>query len=118
MAAITYDGSPTTGKVVNWGFPFESITNSALRDVYMADVLGFFNLLSAPAISSTSANGNTITLTWSATPGIKYRVEYSTDLSSGTWMALSPDITATTTTASKSDTIGTTARFYRVLFLN
>lgn len=117
-AAITYDGTPTSGKVVNWGFPFESITNSALRDVYMADVLRFFNLLSAPAISSSTISGDTITLTWSATPGIKYRVQYTSDLASGSWNTLSPDVTATTVTASKSDTVGTTPRYYRVTLLN
>lgn len=117
-AAVSYDGSPYTGKIVNWGFPFESITNSALRDVYMSDVLRFFNLLSAPAISSTSISGDTITLTWSATPGIKYRVQYTTDFNATNWAALSPDVTATTTTASKSDTVGATPRYYRVLLLN
>ncbi|MGZ5530066.1 MAG: D-alanyl-D-alanine carboxypeptidase, partial [Limisphaerales bacterium] len=59
-AAITYDGSPSSGKVVNWGFPFESITNSALRDAYMSDVLRFFNLLSSPTILPTAIGGNTI----------------------------------------------------------
>jgi hypothetical protein len=117
-AAITYDGTPSSGKVVNWGFPFESITNSVTRDVYMSDVLRFFNLLSAPVISSTSSDGTSITLTWSATPGIKYRVQYTTDLNSGSWTTLSPDVTATATTASKTDILGTNPRYYRVLLLN
>jgi len=117
-AAVTYDGAPTSGKVVNWGFPFESITNSALRDVYMSDVLRFFNLLNAPTLFSTAIVGNTITLSWSSTPGIKYRVQSTIDLSSGSWTTINPDVAATTTTASKTDTIGSTPKFYRVLLLN
>jgi D-alanyl-D-alanine carboxypeptidase len=118
-AAITYDGTPTSGKLVNWGFPFESITNSTLRDMYMSDVLRFFNLLSPPTLLPTTLNAdNTITLNWTATAGIKYRVQYTTDLSSGIWNNLSPDVTATSSTASKSDTIDVTPQYYRVLLLN
>lgn len=117
-AGITYHGSLGGGKMVYFGFPFETILSSAVRDAYMADVLRFFNLLSAPAISSTTSDGSSITLNWSATPGIKYRVQYSTDLSSGSWATVPPDVTATSTTASKADTVGSVPKFYRILFMN
>jgi D-alanyl-D-alanine carboxypeptidase len=117
-AAVTYDGSLGGGKVVNWGFPFESITSSGLRDAYMSDVLRFFNLLSAPTMLPTTVNGTTITLSWSASAGIKYRVQYSNDLNSGTWTDLPPDILANSTVASKSDTISAAPRFYRVILIN
>jgi hypothetical protein len=118
VAAVVYDGTPNSGKVVNWGFPFETITNSALRDIYMADVLRFFNLLPTPTLFQATVTDTNITLTWSSTPGIKYRVEYTTDLNPNSWTALAPDITATTTTSSKVDSISATQRFYRVLLLN
>ena len=41
-AAIQYDGSAGGGKVVYFGFPFETITSVALRQQYMADILTFF----------------------------------------------------------------------------
>src|SRR5690606_19551042 len=41
-AAIQYDGSEGGGKVVYFGFPFETITSAAVRDAYMEDVLNFF----------------------------------------------------------------------------
>jgi len=40
-AAVTYDGSLGGGKLVYWGFPFETITNSAARDAYMSGCCGF-----------------------------------------------------------------------------
>ncbi len=117
-AAITYDGAPSSGKVVNWGFPFESITTSALRDVYMSDVLRFFDLLSSPIVLPTTINGNTITINWTASAGVKYRVQYNTDLNFQNWTNLTPDVTATSNVASKTDTLGPGPRFYRVLLLN
>jgi hypothetical protein len=41
-AAIQYDGSAGGGKVVFFGFPFETITSVTRRAQYMADILGFF----------------------------------------------------------------------------
>jgi hypothetical protein len=41
-AAIQYDGSVGGGKVVYFGFPFETITDLARRNQYMADILAFF----------------------------------------------------------------------------
>lgn len=41
-AAIQYDGSAGGGRVVYLGFPFETITSSAVRAAYMADALTFF----------------------------------------------------------------------------
>ncbi|MGI8966805.1 MAG: immunoglobulin domain-containing protein, partial [Limisphaerales bacterium] len=43
-AAIQYDGSAGGGKVVYFGFPFETITSASLRTDYMSDILNFFNL--------------------------------------------------------------------------
>lgn len=117
-AAVTYDGARGGGKLVYMGFPFESITNSPLRDAYMSDVLRFFDLLSAPTILPSTITGNTITLNWSASAGVTYRVQYTTDLSSGSWTTLSPDVIATTTIASKTDTLDIVPRFYRVILLN
>ncbi len=41
-AAIQYDGSAGGGKVVYFGFPFETITSATLRQQYLADILTFF----------------------------------------------------------------------------
>jgi hypothetical protein len=41
-AGVQYDGA--TYKVVNLGFPFETVTSEASRNEIMADVLGFFGV--------------------------------------------------------------------------
>src|SRR5207248_2052310 len=77
-AAVQYDGSLGGGKLVNWGFPFETITNSAVRDAYMSDILRFFGVLDPPALLPVQVNptNNTITLTWTASAGLVYRIQF------------------------------------------
>ncbi len=41
-AAVQYDGSAGGGKVVYFGFPFETITSATRRNNYLANVLAFF----------------------------------------------------------------------------
>ncbi len=121
-AAVQYDGSLGGGKVVNFGFPFETITNSAVRDAYMSDVLRFFGVLDPPAFLPAQVNlaSHTLTLTWTASAGLKYRVQYSTNLSASTWQTLGSDVIATNTAAVQTDsTLGSAPqRFYRVLLVD
>jgi D-alanyl-D-alanine carboxypeptidase len=119
-AAVQYDGSLGGGKVMNWGFPFETITSSTLRDAYMSDVLRFFGILPSPALAPLQYNPatKTLTLSWSASAGLSYRIQYKTNLTDVTWQALTPDITATNTVAYKSDSAVDQQRFYRVLLVN
>ncbi len=49
-AAVQYDGSAGAGRVVFFGFPFETITPTARRVSYMADILTF---LSVPPASGS-----------------------------------------------------------------
>jgi len=42
-AAVQYDGSAGGGRLVYFGFPFETITSPTLRSAYMADILRFFS---------------------------------------------------------------------------
>ena len=121
-AAVQYDGSLGGGKVMNWGFPFETITNSIVREAYMSDVLRFFGVLDPPQLSLPQVNlvGNTVALNWSASAGLKYRVQYKTNLNDAAWQNLAGDITATNTVAAKTDALtpGTPQRFYRVLLVD
>lgn len=121
-AAVQYDGSLGGGKLVNFGFPFETITNSVVRDAYMSDVLRFFGVLDPPTLLPVQANlaSHTLTLTWTASAGLKYRVQYQTNLSASAWQTLGSDVTATNTTAVQTDATlaGSSQRFYRVLLVN
>jgi hypothetical protein len=71
-AAIQYDGSAGGGRVVLFGFPFETITGPTRRNQYMADILAFLGQPSAtnlpPAIlthpqSQFVVQGSNATLT-------------------------------------------------------
>jgi D-alanyl-D-alanine carboxypeptidase len=119
-AAIQYDGSLGGGRVVNWGFPFETVTNSAVRDAYMSDVLRFFGLIPAPALSPPVINPVTgsVILSWSASAGLIYRVQFKTNLSDLIWQTLGPDVTATNTSAVKVDVVPASQRLYRVMLVN
>ena len=70
-----------------------------------------------PEVSMTS---NTVTFTWAASPGQKYRVQFKNSLSDAQWQTLGSDVTATNTRAITSDpSLGTAAqRFYRLLLVN
>ena len=121
-AAVQYDGSLGGGKVMNWGFPFETITNSVVREAYMSDVLRFFGVLDPPQLLPLQMNlaGNTATLTWTAAAGLKYRVQLKTNLNDAGWQDLPGDVTATNTMAAKTETLppGVPQRFYRVLLVD
>jgi hypothetical protein len=72
----------------------------------------------APVFQSIIPTGNSVTLTWSATPGITYRLQYKTDLGSSTWNDVPGDVLASGITASQIDTNATDPqRYYRVVQL-
>jgi D-alanyl-D-alanine carboxypeptidase len=120
--AIQYDGSLGGGKVVNFGFPFETITNSATRDAYLSDVLRFFGVLEPPTLKVPQWNltNNNLTLSWNASAGLTYRVQFKTNLNDVLWQTLGTDVTATSTTCSKLDNSspGDPQRFYRISLVN
>jgi hypothetical protein len=75
-------------------------------------------ILPKSAVGTLSANDSEITITWEAVPGRTYRVKFKNDLADADWQPLPGDVTATDTTASKTDTlIGMTRRFYQVFLL-
>jgi len=57
-------------------------------------------------------------LAWNAVPGQTYRLQYKPDLTATNWTDLVPDITATATSATATDAVGSAPqRFYRILIL-
>ncbi len=118
-AAVQYDGAPAGGKVMNWGFPFETITGAPVRAAYMSDVLRWFGVLPAPQMLPPwlEPGGNALALSWSASAGLRYRVQFKTDLDD-VWQTLGADVVATNTTAFKADNVSAARRFYRVLLVD
>lgn len=81
-AATSYDGSAGGGKVVYFGFPFETITNPEVRADYMKLVLAWFSR--APQITSFEWAGlGAFRLAAEGEPGIGYYLQSSTNLT--TW---------------------------------
>jgi D-alanyl-D-alanine carboxypeptidase len=119
-AAVQYDGSLGGGKLMNWGFPFETITNSSVRDAYMSDVLRFFGVLDPPKLLPAQWNpaNNTLTLTWTCGAGLVYRVQFKNSLSDASWQPLGSDVTATNTISTRIDSNPSAQRFYRILLVN
>jgi len=120
--------NPITG-VFSWTPPrgFSPVTNAIsirvtdngsppLSDVTTIQIA----VVSAPRISGiTRSSTNVVTITWQASAGKTYRVQYTSSLAPSTWITLGSDIVATGSAASKQDTLGTVVqRFYRVIQLN
>jgi hypothetical protein len=72
--------------------------------------------LDAPAVG-VEVQGQSATLRWTSTIGVRYRVQHCPSLLDAVWVNLGGDLVAKRTTTTVTDTIpvGTTVRFYRVL---
>jgi len=92
-------------RVTDTGTPNLSSTNSF-----------FVKVVAPPTITSIDHLGNSANLTWTSLIGSTYRLQFQTNLIEALWINLPGDVTATGSTATKSDnTIGTSVqRFYRV----
>ena len=87
-AAVQYDGAVGIGRVVFFGFPFETITSATRRDEYMANILAFLNQppsTNAPAGIAIQPQGQfvvqgsntTLTVTASGTPAFIYQWRFN-----------------------------------------
>src|SRR4051812_33822971 len=74
----------------------------------------FVAVLVPPTISNVAINNNGFTLEWPSIRNVTYRVQFKDSLDETTWKDLSGDVTATGATASKTDAMATSQRFYRV----
>lgn len=76
-AGVRYNGSAGGGKVIYFGFPFETITNSAVRNTYMSVILKDF---SRPVrFEAASMTNNLPRLVLSGEPGLTYGIQRSTN---------------------------------------
>ncbi|TAK96273.1 MAG: hypothetical protein EPO07_14685, partial [Verrucomicrobia bacterium] len=98
-AGITYDGAAGGGKVVYFGFPFETITASSVRNAYLADILAFLGPSLPPAPlkfdSVSVTNGNQARLVISGQPGVNVSLYASTNLTQWTSFTNLPNPTGT-----------------------
>ncbi|MHB8522368.1 MAG: DUF7507 domain-containing protein, partial [Limisphaerales bacterium] len=98
--SITY-----TGTVRNSG-------NVTLNNVVVASNQSSAN---SPVVSSITLTNGGVTVSWTATPGSTYSLQYKSNLSDPVWKDIPGDVTASGATASKEDVLGVDRqRIYRV----
>jgi hypothetical protein len=68
-----------------------------------------------PIFQSVTQSNGTIFLTWSATPGVTYQLQFTTDFAADNWTNLGAPITATSNTVTESDSVSGSQRFYRII---
>ena len=67
-------------------------------------------------ITSVTLAEGVAAVTWTATPGSIYRLQWASNVTQSVWGNVPGDVTATSNTASKNDAVGSAPqRFYRVL---
>ncbi len=99
-AAVQYDGSAGGGRVVFFGFPFETITSSTRRNQYMSDILTFLmlplatnvpaSIIAHPAsITAYQGSNATFTVTAAGTEPLRYQWRFNgADIAGATTSAL------------------------------
>ncbi len=95
--------------------------NRGVRGMIDASATRIANTAAPPIIVNVTLDAGptngTITLTWSATAGQTYQVQYKTNLSQPDWTNLLI-VTATNSTATVSDALNASAQhFYRAIWL-
>ena len=71
-----------------------------------------------PSFQTVIKSNNAVVLSWSAAQGQKYQLQFKTNLNSTNWFNLGSQITASGSTVSASDLIGSNSqRFYQVILL-
>jgi uncharacterized repeat protein (TIGR03803 family) len=102
-----------------------SLADAATYSVVVSSALGSATSAGArltvvypPVFLATVKSNCTLTLTWSAAAGQRYRLQYSTNLATTNWTFQGGFITASGSSATASDNACTNAReFYRVVLL-
>jgi hypothetical protein len=92
------------------------LTASEIQAIYNAHSAG--KCLTPLYITAVNRSGNNVNLSWQAQRGLTYRVQYTTRLGPGaSWNNVAGDVTATGSSASKTDVLPSpnpASRFYRV----
>lgn len=111
------DQTPSTNSIITVVTDFNPW---ALNDQHLSTTNSFSVFVQAPlAIMNASLGDGVFTIVWGSALNHTYRVQYTENLSANDWQDLLPDVLATDSTASYSDTPGDAgARFYRVIMVS
>jgi uncharacterized repeat protein (TIGR01451 family) len=108
------DSDPSTDIVTATGID----TCQARTVTAKADCHGMLPLANQPVVGPLRAVDGIVTITWSATPGVTYAIQYTMDIAKPVWITLPGTVTASGSSASLTDAVGSTAqRYYRVMIV-
>ncbi len=111
-AASRYDGSAGNGKVIYFGFPFETITVGSIQNAYMVQVLKYF---SRPVRfdSVVLQSDQSVQMNLTGEPGLTYTMEVSTDFAN--WSTATNIFNANGTFGFLDDARSGERKFYRAV---
>jgi hypothetical protein len=79
---------------------------------------GALTVIALPEIQSVRQTGSSFTFIWSATSNQVYQIQFKTNLAQSNWTTVGGTLTASNSTITASEPIGTNAQqFYRVVLL-
>jgi hypothetical protein len=79
---------------------------------------GTLTVIALPEIRSVRQSGSSVTFTWSATSNQMYQIQFKASLTQSNWTTVGGTLTASNSTITASEPIGTNAQlFYRVVLL-
>jgi hypothetical protein len=91
-----------------------NVLGGAPRRFYRVELVAYQSL-PQPMIQSLVITNNTVNITWSAVAGHIYRLQSKNNLNDASWTDVLPEVTASGSTATTTDSSGVVARrFYRV----
>jgi hypothetical protein len=109
--------TPTTEQVPSTNFVTVLVTDNDAPGLSDAQSFTIF-IVSPPIIGEILASEDSIVITWYAIPRKTYRVQFKSDPTETSWSDLPGDVTASDSTAMKTDLINANVqRYYRVLVL-
>ena len=103
-------GSVTANDAGNYSVVVSNLASSVISSPASLTVV------TPPVVQAVGISGSNFVLTWSATPGVKYRVQFKGRLDAPDWIDLVPDVVASGNTTSLSDPLNGQG-FYRVLIV-
>src|SRR5207237_634115 len=102
-----------------------STAHAGSYSVHVSTALGstnstgaLLNILGPPVFQTPAHSNQTMQLTWSATAGQKYQLQYKSILDASAWTNLGSPLTATSNTLTAADPLGANSqRFYQVVLV-
>ena len=90
-----------------------------LPNYQVSVVDGAMTVLAAvpPVFQLAALSANTLSFSWTATPGVAYQVQWNWSLAPGTWFNLGGLIVATNSMATMTETVTSANCFYRVILV-